>query len=143
VNRVVDSSGVQYAVIAGLRTETGPEPLVIAYPNEEALRDLIAAPSIIAMGFSSAAEAIAGSTAFVSSAATHRRMSEAAPCEEIGKDQRERNFADWREETGSTLRRLVRFFATCYSDVAHTVTAMFFSRNAVSAAIRMALGSSV
>ena len=59
MNKVVDSSGVQYAVIAGLRTETGPERLVIAYPNEEALRDLIAAPSIIAMGFCSAAEAIA------------------------------------------------------------------------------------
>jgi hypothetical protein len=32
VNELVDSSGVQYAVIAGLRTATGPERLVIAYP---------------------------------------------------------------------------------------------------------------
>jgi hypothetical protein len=130
VNKVVDSSGLQYAVIAGLRTETGPERLVIAYPNEEALRDPIAAPSIIAMGFCSAAEATAGSRASVPTAATYQRMSEAAPCGEIERDQRERNCAEWREETGSTLPRLVRFFATSYSDVANTVTAML-SANSV------------
>jgi len=53
VNKVVDSTGVKYAVIAGLRTETGPERLVIAYPNQESLRDLIAARSIVALGFAS------------------------------------------------------------------------------------------
>ena len=143
MNKVVNSSGLQYAVIAGLRTETGPERLVIAYSNEEALRDLIAAPSIIAMGFCSAAEAIAGSRASVPTAATQQRISEAAACEEIERDQQERNCVEWREETGSTLQSLARFFATSYSDVASTVTAIFFSRNAVSAAIRMALGSSV
>ena len=143
MNKVVDSSDVQYAVIAGLRTETGPERLVIAYPNEEALRDLIAAPSIIAMGFCSAAAAIAGSRASVPTAATHQRISEAAPCGEMERDQQELNCPDWWEETGSTLPRLVRFFARSYNDAATTVTAIFFSRNAVSAVIRMALGSSV
>jgi hypothetical protein len=143
VNKVVDSSGLQYAVIAGLRTETGPERLVIAYPNEEALRDLIAAPSIIAMGFCSVAEAIAGSRASLPTAATHQRISEAAPCGEMERDQQKLNCPDWWEETGSTLPRLARFFATSCSDVANTVTAIFFSRNAVSAVIRMALGSSV
>lgn len=41
MKQMVDSSRMQYAVIAGLRTETGPERLVIAYPNEKLLRDLI------------------------------------------------------------------------------------------------------
>jgi hypothetical protein len=50
VNELVDSSGVQYAIIAGLRTETGPERLVIAYPNEKSLRDLLAGSSILAVG---------------------------------------------------------------------------------------------
>jgi hypothetical protein len=68
VNEVVDSSDVQYAVIAGLRTETGAERLVIAYPSEESLRDLIAAPSIIAVGFSSREEAAAGRRASVPAA---------------------------------------------------------------------------
>ena len=143
MNNALDSSGVQYAVIAGLRTETGPERLVIAYPNEQALRDLIAAPSIVAMGFSSAAEAITGSTPSVPIAATRQRIPEAAPCVEMERDQQELNCPDWWEETGSTLPRLVRFFARSYNDAATTVTAIFFSRNAVSAVIRMALGSSV
>jgi hypothetical protein len=143
VNNVVDSSVMQYAVIAGLRTETGPERLVIAYPNEESLRDLIAAPSIIAMGFSSAAEAIAGSTASVPTAATHQQISEAAPCGDMERDQQELNCPDWGKETGSTLQRRVGLFARSYNDAAKKVTAFFFSRNAVSVAIRMVLGSSV
>ena len=53
VNQMLDSSGMRYAVIAGLRTETGPERLVIAYANEKSLRDFIAAPSMIAVDFSS------------------------------------------------------------------------------------------
>jgi len=53
VNQMLDSSGMRYAVIAGLRTETGAERLVIAYANEKSLRDFIAAPSIIAVDFSS------------------------------------------------------------------------------------------
>jgi len=53
VNQMLDSSGMRYAVIAGLRTETGPERLVIAYANEKSLRDFIAAPSMIALDFSS------------------------------------------------------------------------------------------
>jgi hypothetical protein len=143
MNEVVDSSGVRYAVIVGLRTETGPERLVIAYPNEESLRDLIAAPSIIAMGFSSFEEAVAGSRASVPTAAAHQRMSEAAAGGEIERDQQELNWVKRRGEIGSRVQGLARFFATSYSDVASTVKAIFFSRNAVSAVIRMALGNSV
>lgn len=41
-----------------LRNETGHERVVIAYPSEESLRNLIAAPSIVALGFASRDEAI-------------------------------------------------------------------------------------
>ena len=125
MNVVVDSSGMQYAVIAGLRTETGPERLVIAYPNEELLRDLIAASSIIAVGFSSREEAAASSRASGQAAISDLRM-------------RKR-----RADTGSTLWRVTRFFATSYSHVATAIIAIFFSRSAVSAVIRMAMGSSI
>jgi hypothetical protein len=143
VNTVVDSSDVRYAVIAGLRTETGHERLVIAYPNEESLRDLIAAPSIIAAGFSSREEAITGSRASVPTAVLYQRTPEAMAGGEIERDQQELNWAERRGEAGSRLRGLAHFFATSYSNVAATVIAIFFSRNAVSAVIRMALGSSV
>lgn len=86
LNEKVNSSGVQYAVIAGPRTEAGPERFVIAYSNEESLRDLIAAPSIIAIGFSSREHALASSRASVSTV-TDQQTREARAYKEIAKYQ--------------------------------------------------------
>jgi hypothetical protein len=96
---------------------------VIAYSNEGSLRGLIAAPSIIALGFSSREEA-----ARVQHTQT-RRQSFAWP--------------ERQGETGSTVRRLARFFVASSSHVATTFIAIFFSRSAVSAVLRVALGSSL
>jgi hypothetical protein len=57
VTGLVDSSIAQYAVIEARRTEGPSERFVLAYPDEESLRDLIARPSIIACGFASREEA--------------------------------------------------------------------------------------
>jgi hypothetical protein len=43
----------QYAVIEVRRNEVYPEHCVIAYRDEESLRELIATPSIVGIGFSS------------------------------------------------------------------------------------------
>ena len=142
MNEMVDSSGVQYAVIAGLRTETGPERLVIAYPNEESLRDLIAAASIIAAGFSSREAAVAGGTACVPTV-SHERIAKAMAGGEIDRCQQGLNWAERRKERGSTLGRLARFAVTAFSDVVISASVIFSSRNAVSAVVRMALGSSI
>ena len=142
MNKVVDSTGVKYAVIAGLRTETGPERLVIAYPNQESLRDLIAAPSIIAIGFSSREEAVAGGRVPVPTVISHQQMPKFTLGAGTERYQQGLNWAGHRGKIGSTLRRLARFLLTSYSDVGTTVTAIFFSRNVASAVIRMALGSS-
>jgi hypothetical protein len=142
VNQMDDSSGVQYAVIAGLRTETGPERLVIAYPNEESLRDLIAAPSIIAVGFSSLEDAVAGSRACAPTAVTCQRMPEAM----AGKTENHQQGLSWAErrgETGSVLRRLGKYLATSCSEVVTSATVIFSSSNFVPAAIRIALGSAL
>ena len=141
VNEVVDS--LKYAVIAGLRTETGAERLVIAYPSEESLRDLLSAPSILAVGFSSREEAVASSRASVSTAAAYRRMPNAMATREIETDQQGLDSADQRGRTGSTLRKLARFLIKSYCDIATSATVIFSSTNTVSAVIRMALGSSV
>jgi glutamate synthase domain-containing protein 1 len=53
----VHCSGVRYAVIGA--SSNKPERLVIAYQDENCLRDLIAAPSIIGVGFASREEAMA------------------------------------------------------------------------------------
>ncbi len=143
MNKLADSSGVQYAVIAGLRTETGPERLVIAYRNEESLRDLIAAPSIMALGFSSRENAVAGSRAYIPNAVAYRRTPEAMAPRKIDSERQGFNWAERRGETGSTLRRLATFLVTYYRDIATTAMVVFSSRNGLSAVIRMALGSSV
>ena len=56
VNDLVDTSTWRSAVIS-VRSEPARERLVTAYPDEETLRDLIAAPSIVALGYSSGADA--------------------------------------------------------------------------------------
>jgi len=57
VDELVDTSAWRYAVIS-VRSEPDRERLVIAYPDEETLRDLIAAPSIVTLGYSSRADAL-------------------------------------------------------------------------------------
>jgi hypothetical protein len=57
VAELVDTATWRYAVIC-VRSQPVGERLVIAYPDEEALRDLIAAPSIVALGYSSRADAL-------------------------------------------------------------------------------------
>jgi hypothetical protein len=143
VKQMVDAWGRQYAVIAGLRTETGPERLVIPYLNEKSLRDLIAAASIIAVGFSSREEAVASGRASMPTAIYRQQMPEAIAGGGTEGYRQRLNWAGRRGEIGSTSRRLGGLLVTSYSHVATTVIAIFFSRNAVSAVIRMALGNSV
>jgi hypothetical protein len=57
VDELVETSTWRYAVIC-VRSEPDRERLVIAYPDEETLRDLIAAPSIVTLGYSSRADAL-------------------------------------------------------------------------------------
>ena len=143
MKQMVNSSRMQYAVIAGLRTETGPEHLVIAYPNEKSLRDLIAAASIIAVGFSSREQATAGGRASMPIAINRPQTPEAIAGAGTERYRQRMDWAERRGEKGSALRKLGRFLVTSYSQGATTVIAIFFSRNVVSALIRIALGSSV
>ena len=57
MDELVETSTWQYAVIC-VRSEPDRERLVIAYPDEETLRNLIAAPSIVTLGYSSRADAL-------------------------------------------------------------------------------------
>jgi hypothetical protein len=143
VSEMVDYSGVHYAVIAGLRTETGPERFVIAYPDEKTLRELIAECSIIAVGFSSREEAAAVRNFFERpAAASHDPLRETIPA---WGEKRLPVFkwADRRAELGSALRRAADFLVSSYSDFASMALVIFSSTNAFSTVIRMALGSSV
>jgi hypothetical protein len=69
MNKLVNCSEMQFAVIEALQTEAGSERFVIAYGSEQALHDVIAEPCIIAFGFSSREEAAATAKPFISLAA--------------------------------------------------------------------------
>jgi hypothetical protein len=143
VSEMVDYSGVHYAVIAGLRTETGPERFVIAYPDEKSLRELIAERSIIAVGFSSREEAAADrNVALRPAAASYEPLRETIPAWGE-KHMPVFKWSDRRAEIGSALRRAAEFLVSSYSDFASTALVIFSSTNAFSTVIRMALGSSV
>jgi hypothetical protein len=55
---LIHCSTVRYAIIQASSKKNDPERLVIAYPDEKCLRDLIAAPSIVGFGFTSREEAM-------------------------------------------------------------------------------------
>src|ERR1700757_4869416 len=65
----VHCSDVRYAIIQASNNKDRPERLVIAYQDEDCLRDLIAASSIFGLGFASRAEAIANLESFPSTVA--------------------------------------------------------------------------
>jgi len=131
----VHCSSVCYAVIQASSTKDRPERLVIAYRDENCLRDLIAAPSIIGLGFASREEAIAN---------LEGHMSDAAPSK-----QRPRITAmflathengDLRSGHGLVKHR--RIPQSILQSALAAVIALFYSKNIVSVMIRMALGAS-
>ena len=69
MKKLIDFSLVRYAVVEALKIDADPERFVIAYPTEQALHDVIAAPCIIACGFSSREEAEASRKVCLSAAA--------------------------------------------------------------------------
>ena len=139
---VVDFPGAWYAVIEVLQTETGHENIVIAYPNEKTLREAFAGSSIVAFGFATRDEAIvAGATSFPTAVADPR-LTETMTLAEGNKPARRLNWAEPQKKIGSVLRRLGRFLATSWSDVVTSAVVLLASTRPVSAAIRMAMGSS-
>jgi hypothetical protein len=53
MEEIVHCSHVQYAIIQASSMKDPLERLAIAYPDENCLRDLIAGPSIVGLGFTS------------------------------------------------------------------------------------------
>jgi hypothetical protein len=127
-------SDVHYAVIKASSKKDRPERLVIAYHDEQSLRDLIAAPSIIGIGFASREEAIAN---------CERRISNATPLKQ--KTRITAMFHATHENgnlpSGYVVKRW-RVPQSILQSALAPVVALIYSKNIVSAMIRMALGAS-
>jgi hypothetical protein len=141
VNEPIDSSNKRFAVIESRWTDRRPDRFILEYRDEESLRELIATPSIIAVGFTSRVDAIKRIEACFSAATPWHDVQKAIPEDRIVCDQRGFHSAAPRLTSGlsfagnrGTVRRLLQ----------HSVAVailVFYSRNAVGALIRAFVGA--
>ena len=132
---LVHYSSMCYAVIQASSKKDRPERLVIAYQDEDCLRDLIAAPSIIGLGFASREEAIAN---------LEGHMPDAAPSKQklriTAMFHATHGNVELAGAAGPVKHR--RIPQSIVQPILAAVIAFFYSKNIVSAMIRMALGAS-
>jgi len=128
-------AGVRYAVIQASSSKDRPERLVIAYRDEDCLRDLIAAPSIFGLGFASREEAIAN---------LEGHMSDAAPSKQKPRITAmfHATHANVELAGGHGPVKHRRIPQSILQSALAAVIALFYSKKIVSVMIRMALGAS-
>jgi hypothetical protein len=143
VTGLVNSPIAQYAVIEARRTESLPERFVIAYSDEESLRDLIAGPSIVGCGFPSREEAQAKIDANFWAAAARNGTSRGAAVEAAEKSQSGVLSAKRRLEAAFDLTQTRRTARGFFQAVVAACVLVFYSRNAVSTLIRLFIGGSL
>jgi len=137
MTELVDSSIAQYAVIEARRTEGPSECLVIAYFDEESLRDLIAGPSIIACGFASREEAQTNIDADLYTGTVWKEI----PTDRAEKYQRGILSAKRRLEAGFNLTQTGRIVRGLLRTAVAGAILILYSRNVVSSVIRSFVGS--
>jgi hypothetical protein len=132
---VVHCSTVRYAVIQASSNNERPERLVIAYQDENCLRDLIASPSIIGLGFASREEAMANLEGHISDAAFSNqkpRITAMFHANDKGDLMRRHGFMKYHKIPHRILQTAVA-----------AVIFLFYSKNLVCVMFRMALGASL
>ena len=141
MSRLIDSSGVHYAVIKGRCSQGSPEPLVIAYADERSLRELIAAPSILGLRFDSRTEAVNSARNDSPTTALSTRMrNRPGMVERVQKCELEA-YSARRGLAGrccSWINR--RMIHRVLEQSAVMIALIFYSRNVVSAVIRTIVG---
>ena|SRR5437588_7504584 len=135
MERLAHCSTVRYAIIQASSKKDHPERLVIAYPDENCLRDLTAAPSIVGLGFESREEAmanLAGSTP--SPTASKRLHRPRAMSYEVQQNSDLTARYALEKDQGISIRLL-----RCALSAA---IVLFYSKNLFSVIVRTALGFS-
>ena len=127
-------SGVRYTVLDASSKKDRSERLVIAYQDENCLRDLIAASSIVGLGFMSREEAMANIEGHMSDAAPSKQRPRTSAVFHVAHEK-----GDLLSGHGLVARRR-KFQAILHSALA-TFTALFYSKSVVSVMIRMVLGA--
>ena len=131
----VHCSDVRYAVIQASSDKDRPERLVIAYQDEDCLRDLVAAPSISGLGFASREEALANLNGFASDVSPSKQEPRITAMFHAAHTN-----VEWAGGPGLVKHRTIP--QSILQSVLAVVISLFYSKNIVSAMIRMALGAS-
>ena len=131
----VHCSNVRYAVIEVSSKQERPERLVIAYEDDIFLRDLIAATSILGLGFVSRDEAIANLEGDTSGAVSAKRAPRITT--KFHRTQENSVLA-----SGHGLAKHRGIPQHILRSALATVVVLLYSKNMVSVVIRMALGGS-
>ena len=141
MSRLIDSSGVHYAVIESCCSQGSPEPLVIAYADERSLRELIAAPSILGLRFDSRAEAVKSARNDSRAIALSNQMRErAGMADGVQKCELDAHSARRGLDGGCSSWRNRRMIHRILEQAAVMIALIFYSRNVVSGVIRTILG---
>jgi hypothetical protein len=119
----------------GIQHKDKPERLVIAYQDEDRLRDLIAAPSIFGLGFASRDEALANLEGHVSDTAPSKQKPQITAMFHMPHENGDL-------PSGHGLVKHRRIPQSILQSALAAVIALFDSKNIVSVMIRMALGAS-
>lgn len=140
MNALLQLTKLQYAVIQLSSITDPPDRLILAYADERTLRALIARPSIVGLGFGSREEAVTTQNPTLEKAVAPAPASklESARLGQHQPDCRGGRAAAWSSLW--SLRRLARGivqFAFAAS------ICIFYSKNIVSATIRLVLAGSV
>jgi len=135
VDELIDTSAWRYAVIS-VRFDPDRERLVIAYPEEEILRDLIAAPSILALGYTSRADALKNIDRFVTTTSSWKRLLETAVLHTNMTFLAECRVALRRVAGGFRLSGASRVMRNLLHNGLAAALIFFYSRNVLSGTVR-------
>ena len=135
VGESVDTSTWRYAVI-NVRSEPDRERLVIAYSDEGTLRFLIAAPSIVALGYASRADALRNIDRCVTTKASLRRLLKTASRYSNMTFLTECRAALRRLAGGFELSRTSKLMRNLLHNGLAAALVFFYSRNVLSSTVR-------
>ena len=135
MDELVVSSTWQYAVIS-VRSEPDRERFVIEYPDEETLRDLIAAPSIVALGYTSRADALKNIDRCVTTTSSLKRLLETAVLHTNMTFLTECRVALRRLAGGFRLSEASKVMRNLLHNGLAAALIFFYSRNVLSSTVR-------
>jgi len=138
MNALLQLTKLQYAVIQLSSITDPPDRLILAYADERTLRALIAGPSIVGVGFGSREEAVS------TESPTLEKAVSPAPANELESARPGQHQAYCRGgRTAPRFSSLRRLASSIVQFAFAAAICIFYSKNIVSAIIRLVLAGSV